>query len=119
MRVDVGVTKKGSRLSGLPNKRYRSPVGQHVKVDTTRDLGMGTATFATLAAAPMRPAGDTDHDLIARVRVGDDAAFAALYERYHRRIAAYIYGMVKDYGRAEDIAQDVFMSALRRMRETD
>ena len=27
--------------------------------------------------------------------------------------------MVHDYGRAEDIAQDVFMSALRRMRETD
>jgi len=27
--------------------------------------------------------------------------------------------MVNDYGRAEDIAQDVFMSALRRMRETD
>src|SRR3954453_23895759 len=27
--------------------------------------------------------------------------------------------MVNDYARAEDIAQDVFMSALRRMRETD
>src|SRR5207249_1776905 len=39
--------------------------------------------------------------------------------RYHRRIAAYIYGMVNDYPRAEDIAQDVFMSALRRMRETE
>ncbi len=80
---------------------------------------MGTATFVTLAPAATRPTGDTDHDLIARVRAGDDAAFATLYERYHRRIAAYIYGMVKDYGRAEDIAQDVFMSALRRMRETD
>ena len=27
--------------------------------------------------------------------------------------------MVNDYGRAEDISQDVFISALRRMRETD
>jgi RNA polymerase sigma factor (sigma-70 family) len=53
------------------------------------------------------------------VRGGDDRAFELLYETYHRRIAAYIYGMVGDYGRAEDIAQDVFMSALRRMRETD
>ena len=61
----------------------------------------------------------TDDDLVAAVRRGDDQAFERLYERYHRRIAAYIYGMVNDYGRAEDIAQDVFMSALRRMRETD
>ncbi len=56
---------------------------------------------------------------MAFVRDGDDRAFEALYQRYHRRIASYIYGMVNDYGRAEDIAQDVFMSALRRMRETD
>ena len=54
-----------------------------------------------------------------RVRVGDDRAFEALYTRYHRRIASYIQGMVHDHARAEDIAQDVFMSALRRMRETD
>jgi RNA polymerase sigma factor (sigma-70 family) len=61
----------------------------------------------------------TDHQLVASLRAGDDRAFERLYERYHRRIAAYIYGMVNDYARAEDIAQDVFMSALRRMRETD
>ena len=28
---------------------------------------------------------------------GDDRAFEALYQRYHRRIAAYIYGMVHDH----------------------
>src|SRR4028118_1826677 len=61
----------------------------------------------------------TDHELVAAVRAGDDRAFEQLYGRYQRRIAAYIYGMVGDYGRAEDIAQDEFMSALRRMRETD
>ncbi|MBA2347689.1 MAG: sigma-70 family RNA polymerase sigma factor, partial [Solirubrobacterales bacterium] len=61
----------------------------------------------------------TDSELVAAVRRGSDRAFEQLYERYHRRIAAYIYGMVNDYGRAEDISQDVFMSALRRMRSTD
>src|SRR6266536_2708906 len=67
-----------------------------------------------------RLAGEqTDHRLVAAVRAGDDRAFECLYERYDRRIAAYIYGMVNDYARAEDIAQDVFMSALRRMRETE
>jgi RNA polymerase sigma factor (sigma-70 family) len=80
---------------------------------------MATALLASPALAPAWSADGPDRDLIAGVRAGDDAAFAALYRRYHRRIAAHIYGMVKDYGRAEDIAQDVFMSALRRMRETD
>jgi RNA polymerase sigma factor (sigma-70 family) len=53
------------------------------------------------------------------VRAGDDHAFEQLYLRYQRRIGAYVYGMVHDHGRAEDITQDVFMSALRRMRATD
>ncbi|MBA3327570.1 MAG: sigma-70 family RNA polymerase sigma factor, partial [Solirubrobacterales bacterium] len=60
-----------------------------------------------------------DHALVAAVRAGDDRAFEGLYERYHRRICAYVLGMVHDHGRAEDITQDVFMSALRRMREND
>ena len=60
-----------------------------------------------------------DRALVAAVRAGDDRAFECLYGRYHRRIFAYVRGMVHDHGRAEDITQDVFMSALRRMRETD
>jgi RNA polymerase sigma factor (sigma-70 family) len=60
-----------------------------------------------------------DQALVAAVRAGDDGAFERLYHRYQRRIGAYIYGMVHDHGRAEDITQDVFMSALRRMRKTD
>jgi RNA polymerase sigma factor (sigma-70 family) len=84
--------------------------------------GMGSmATIAPpVAPTTARTVGETtDQQLVASVRAGDDRAFERLYERYHRRIAAYIYGMVNDYARAEDIAQDVFMSALRRMRETD
>ena len=61
----------------------------------------------------------SDHRLVAAVREGDDRAFEQLYQRYQRRIGAYVMGMVKDHGRAEDITQDVFMSALRRMRETE
>src|SRR5436190_7246138 len=60
-----------------------------------------------------------DHDLVAAVRDGEDRAFEQLYARYHPRIAAYVRGMVKDHGRAEDVTQEVFFSALRRMRETD
>ncbi len=61
----------------------------------------------------------TDRDLVAAVRKGDDAAFEELYSRYRPRITSYVRGMVRDEGRAEDIAQEAFMSALRRLRETD
>lgn len=72
------------------------------------------------AVPATRDADDiTDHELVARIRRGDDRAFECLYRRYHRRIASYIQGMVHDHARAEDVAQDVFMSALRRMRGTD
>jgi RNA polymerase sigma factor (sigma-70 family) len=80
--------------------------------------------LATLAApgvsATARSRPDvTDHDLVQAVRAGDDHAFERLYHRYHRRISAYIFGMVHDHGRAEDLTQEVFVSALRRMRQTD
>jgi RNA polymerase sigma factor (sigma-70 family) len=80
--------------------------------------------LATLAApgisATARSRTDvTDHDLVEAVRAGDDHAFERLYERYQRRIATYIFGMVRDRGRAEDLTQEVFVSALRRMRQTD
>jgi RNA polymerase sigma factor (sigma-70 family) len=42
-----------------------------------------------------------------------------LYSRYTHRIGAYVRGMVRDHGRAEDITQEIFISALRRMRETE
>jgi RNA polymerase sigma factor (sigma-70 family) len=61
----------------------------------------------------------SDHKLVAKVRRGDDRAFEALYERYQRRIHAYVFGMVKDHQRTEDVTQEVFVSALRRMRATE
>src|SRR5437868_6511716 len=60
-----------------------------------------------------------DHALVAAVRRGDDRAFEALYTGYHRRIHSYVLGMVKDHQRAEDVTQEVFVSALRRMRATE
>src|SRR5918911_1795488 len=60
-----------------------------------------------------------EHKLVAAVRRGDDRAFETLYQRYHRRIHAYVCGMVKDHQRAEDVTQEVFVSALRRMRATE
>ena len=73
-----------------------------------------------LVEAPSIVADDDDENrLVAAVRRGDDRAFEALYSRYQRRIHAYVVGMVKDHGRAEDVTQEVFVAALRRMRATE
>ena len=61
----------------------------------------------------------SDEELVAAVRRGSDAAFEELYSRYSHRIGAYVRGMVRDHGRAEDITQEIFIAALRRMRETE
>ncbi len=74
---------------------------------------------AALVERPGRTAERSDHELVSAVRRGDERAFEQLYERYQRRIAAYVLRMVKDHGRAEDVTQEVFVSALRRMRATE
>jgi RNA polymerase sigma factor (sigma-70 family) len=61
----------------------------------------------------------SDCELVDAVRAGDDVAFEALYRRYQPRIAGFVRGMLHDETRAEDVAQEAFLSALRRMRATD
>ncbi len=81
-------------------------------------MGRGPSDVAEATRIVAEPEAD-DQRLVAAVRRGDDRAFEALYSRYQRRIHAYVMGMVKDHGRAEDVTQEVFVSALRRMRETE
>jgi RNA polymerase sigma factor (sigma-70 family) len=64
-------------------------------------------------------AESADRELVDAVRAGDDSAFEELYRRYQPRIAAFLRRKVGDPARAEDIAQDVFFSALRRLRATE
>ena len=72
----------------------------------------------TMSKTSRLPA-DSEHELVAAIRGGNDRAFEELYARYRERIFSFILSKVHDHGRAEDIAQEVFMSALRRMRSSD
>jgi len=75
---------------------------------------MSVAGLASLNAAA---AGD--RELVRAARAGEDEAFEELYRRYHGQIAAFARRFVRDHGRAEDVAQEAFVSALRRMRQTE
>jgi RNA polymerase sigma factor (sigma-70 family) len=61
----------------------------------------------------------SDTELVAAVRTGDDHAFEELYRRYQHRISSFVRRVVRDEARAEDVTQEAFVSALRRMRATD
>jgi RNA polymerase sigma factor (sigma-70 family) len=69
----------------------------------------------------MASAGDATSDahLIAAVRRGSDLAFEQLYRRYSASVGRFVAARVRDSGRAEDLLQEIFLSALRRIRATD
>src|SRR5215218_4023072 len=54
-----------------------------------------------------------DRELIERCRAGDDTAFAEVVDRYKDLVFGLIYRMVADRGKAEDLAQDVFLKVHR------
>jgi RNA polymerase sigma-70 factor, ECF subfamily len=56
---------------------------------------------------------------IARAKAGDQAAFAAIFTRYERRIYSFIYRMMGDADDAYDLTQDTFLKAYRALGKTD
>lgn len=61
----------------------------------------------------------SDERLVALVRRGNDAAFETLIARYRARLLAFCRHMVGSTEDAEDILQEVFVSAYKAMRADD
>lgn len=57
--------------------------------------------------------GDSDAELMARVKRGDRAAFRVLVERHQRTVINVIYRSIGDAWEAEDLAQRVFVQVYR------
>lgn len=54
-----------------------------------------------------------DHDLWQRIRVGDEQAFTAIFERYHRTLYNYGSKLSTNSSLVEDAVQDVFIDIWR------
>jgi RNA polymerase sigma-70 factor (ECF subfamily) len=52
-----------------------------------------------------------DNDIVSEVLGGNRDAFAALVQRYHRRLYYFVVGKVTDSSEAEDIVQKTFVTA--------
>jgi RNA polymerase sigma factor (sigma-70 family) len=75
--------------------------------------------MARLLPDALRGLVPRDHDLVTAVRRGDESAFEQLFSRYRGPIRGYASGILSDSDRAEDVTQEVFISALRRLRDTE
>jgi RNA polymerase sigma-70 factor (ECF subfamily) len=53
--------------------------------------------------------------LVLRCQAGDEAAFAELVGKYSQRLRYYLWKMLKDQDRVQDILQDVWLQVLRGM----
>ncbi len=58
-----------------------------------------------------------DAELVRAASGGDHAAFAVLIARYQRAVHAVAYATLRDTSASDDIAQDAFIAAWRRLRE--
>jgi RNA polymerase sigma factor (sigma-70 family) len=75
--------------------------------------------MARLLPDALRGSAPRDHDLVTAVRRGEESAFEELFSRYRVRIRGYASGILNDSDRAEDVTQEVFISALRRLRDSE
>lgn len=78
---------------------------------------------AALSHVPVRRGGRflrgaSDGDLVTRMRAGDDTAFEAIYDRYHRGLFAFCRHMLSSRDEAEDALQHVFLAVHRNLRDT-
>lgn len=74
-----------------------------------------TNVFIPEDDAPLPDGGlVSDEQLLFQFLDGDERAFEALVERYEAPLRKLAYGLVRDWGLAEDIAQDAFIRAYRK-----
>ena len=57
----------------------------------------------------------SEHLVVLRCQVGEEAAFEALFERYNGRLLYYLRRMIGTTGQAEDVLQTVWLKVIRKI----
>ncbi|MBQ1096291.1 sigma-70 family RNA polymerase sigma factor [Streptomyces sp. b94] len=71
--------------------------------------------MSSQANPKISPPGGVDAELVARAVAGDREAFAALYNAHRDEVLRYLTRRTGNRHLAEDLTQDVFLRALRRI----
>ena len=80
--------------------------------------GRGKTELKTADVMAISPEA-TDERLVGAAKSGSPEAFATLFRRYRPEIARYASRTLGDDGRAEDVVQEIFLSALRGIQSLD
>jgi len=85
-------------------------------VEATGELLLSGHTQPTTAAGSREATDERDREsaFVEQVRAGDREAFGRLYARYGRMVHGILLARVP-YGEVDDLVQDVFMTALRKI----
>ena len=82
-------------------------------METTVDLGHGIRQRQRVMVAPVTDSSE-DARLVSAARAGDRAAFGQLYDRYARMVHGIVLARAPQT-EVDDLVQDVFLFALRRL----
>lgn len=58
-----------------------------------------------------------DDEVVAAARAGDETAFAAIFERHQKELQVHCYRMLGSLDESEDVVQETFLRAWRKLRE--
>jgi RNA polymerase sigma-70 factor (ECF subfamily) len=84
-----------------------------MRKDKEMELAVALPAQAEASRAPLRPAEESDGDLLGRIAARDANAFEQLYRRYARPVYGLALRMLGDRGRAEDAVQETFAAIWR------
>jgi len=71
------------------------------------------ARAASSAQLPADLSKESDNELMARLKSGEQEALSPLFDRYHRLVLSIAAKIVRDRAEAEDLMQDVFFEVYR------
>jgi RNA polymerase sigma-70 factor (ECF subfamily) len=88
--------------------------GRGVAADDARAVN-GPKLAPSNEGATTAITGDDDLTLVRRAQDGDQAAFRALFDRYHRRVFAVALGVLRNPADARDVVQEAFVKVHRHL----
>ncbi len=88
---------------------------------STDRLGIGRIAEAAIPVPEVHFAPDEQFDeiLIERIVIGDKNALAALFKRYARSVRAIACRILRDFGEADDLVQEVFLHITQKCVQFD
>lgn len=90
---------------------FQGGLESHVNEAAQRGVQEPVGTVTAFRVSTMSEAAPSDRELISRTLAGDHAAFAAIVERFQRKIYRVAYAIVRDEMEADGITQDTFVQA--------